>query len=100
MRPPNILVLLCTLILAFVGVWEHLKLPVRIPQRRVPLLGSTNETLHFLAAHSFWVVFSAWLLLAISVFLPKLARGRSDRSEPIDMMGEKRDSAEPVEQAT
>jgi hypothetical protein len=68
MRRPSILIFLFTLILAFIGVSEHLGVPVNVPEAQLPLIGSTQEIPAFLAAHSFWVVFSAWLLLAIGVF--------------------------------
>ncbi|MGA8612615.1 MAG: hypothetical protein WB760_12995 [Xanthobacteraceae bacterium] len=68
MRAPNILIYLFTLILGFVGVWEHLAIPVNIPDVALPLIGSTKAIPPFLEAHSFWVVFTAWLLLAIGVF--------------------------------
>jgi hypothetical protein len=68
MRRPGILIFLFTLILASVGVSEHLGVPVNIPEAQLPLIGSSKEIPSFLAAHSFWVVFSAWLLLAIAVF--------------------------------
>jgi hypothetical protein len=76
MRTPNFLIFLFTLILGFVGVWEHFGIPVDIPERALPLIGSTKEIPPFLAAHSFWVVFSAWLLLAIGVFYPRRAPRR------------------------
>jgi len=68
MRAPNILTFFFTVILAFVGVWEHLAIPVNIPDVALPLIGSTKAIPPFLEAHSFWVVFTAWLLLAIGVF--------------------------------
>src|SRR5271156_6955599 len=74
MRAPNILIFLLTLILAFVGVWEHLGAPVKIPDYSLPLIGSVKDLLPFLAAHSFWLVFSAWVLLAIGTVLPRRAR--------------------------
>jgi hypothetical protein len=77
MRAPNVLIFLFTLILGFVGVSEHFGIPVDIPERALPLIGSTKEIAPFLAAHSFWVVFSAWLLLAIGVFLPRRAARRA-----------------------
>jgi heme/copper-type cytochrome/quinol oxidase subunit 1 len=76
MRAPNVLIFLFTLILGFIGVGEHLGIPVDIPERALPLIGSTKEIAPFLAAHSFWVVFTAWLLLAIGVFLPRRATRR------------------------
>jgi len=76
MRAPNILLFLLAFILAFVGVWEKLELPVR--NVALPLIGSSAEKLQpFLATHSFWLVFSAWVLLAIGAFLPRRARSRS-----------------------
>ena len=77
MRAPNILIFLLTLILAFVGVWEHLGAPVKIPDFSLPLIGSSKDLMPFLAAHSFWLVFSAWLLLALNAMLPRRARNRA-----------------------
>ena len=73
MRAPNILMFLFAAILALVGVSEHLAIPVNIPDVALPLIGSTKAIPPFLAAYSFWVVFTAWLLLAYGVF------GRSKR---------------------
>jgi hypothetical protein len=73
MRAPNILILLFTLVLGSVGVWEHFAIPVNIPDVALPLIGSTKAIPPFLEAYSFWVIFTAWLLLAIGVF------GRSKR---------------------
>jgi hypothetical protein len=82
MRAPNILIFLFALILAVVGIWEHFGIPVNIPDKALPLIGSTKEIPPFLAAHSFWVVFTAWLLLAMGVFLPRQARAQRGRSQP------------------
>jgi hypothetical protein len=68
MRAPNVLIYLFTLILGCVGVVEHLAIPVNIPDIALPLIGSTKAIPPFVQAHSFWVVFTAWLLLAIGVF--------------------------------
>jgi heme/copper-type cytochrome/quinol oxidase subunit 1 len=77
MRAPNILIFLLTIILAFVGVWEHLGAPIKIPDFSVPLIGSSKDILPILAAHSFWMVFAAWVLLAVGVLMPKSARQRA-----------------------
>jgi hypothetical protein len=77
MRAPNILIFLLALILAFVGVWEHLGAPVKIPDFTLPLIGSSKDLMPFLAAHSFWLVFSAWVLMTIGVLMPKSARQRA-----------------------
>jgi len=77
MRAPNILIFLLTFILAFVGVWEHLGAPGKVPDFTLPLIGSSKDILPFLAAHSFWLVFASWALLAIGVLLPKSARQRA-----------------------
>jgi heme/copper-type cytochrome/quinol oxidase subunit 1 len=77
MRAPNILIFLLTVILAFVGVWEHLGAPGKVPDFTLPLIGSSKDILPFLAAHSFWLVFAAWVLLAIGVLLPRQARSRA-----------------------
>jgi hypothetical protein len=78
MRAPNILIFLLTIILAFAGVWEHLGAPVKIPDFTLPLIGSSKDIIEpFLAAHSFWLVSSAWVLLAIGALLPRQARNRA-----------------------
>jgi hypothetical protein len=77
MRAPNILIFLLTIILAFVGVWEHLGAPIKIPDFSLPLIGSSKDILPILAAHSFWLVFAAWVLLAVGVLMPKSARQRA-----------------------
>jgi len=78
MRAPNILLFLLALILAFVGVWEHLGAPVKIPDFSLPLIGSSKDhIIPFLAAHSFWLVFSAWLVLALGAMLPRRSRSRA-----------------------
>ena len=78
MRAPNILIFLLTIILAFVGVWENLGAPVKIPNFTLPLIGSSKDVIEpFLAAHSFWLVFAAWVLLAVGVLMPKSARQRA-----------------------
>jgi hypothetical protein len=77
MRAPNFLIFLLALILAFVGVWEHLGAPVKIPDFNVPLLGSSKDIMPYLASHSFWLVFSAWVLLTVGVLMPKSARQRA-----------------------
>ncbi len=77
MRAPNILIFLLTVILAFVGVWEHLGAPGKVPDFTLPLIGSSKDILPFLAAHSFWLVFAAWVLLAIGALLPRQARNRA-----------------------
>jgi heme/copper-type cytochrome/quinol oxidase subunit 1 len=79
MRAPNILIFLLTVILAFVGVWEHIGAPVKIPDFSLPLIGSSKELMPFLAAHSFWLVVAAWVLLAVGVMLPKQSRQKVGR---------------------
>jgi hypothetical protein len=60
MRAPNILIYLLTIILAFVGVWENLGAPVKIPNFTLPLIGSSKDVIEpFLAAHSFGLVCAA-----------------------------------------
>jgi hypothetical protein len=83
MRAPNILIFLLTVILAFVGVWEHIGAPVKIPDFSLPVIGSSKDLIPFLAAHSFWLVVAAWLLLAIGVMLPRRSRQKMGRSLPI-----------------
>ena len=68
MRAPNVMIFLFALVLGFVGVCEHFAVPVNIPDIALPLIGSTKAIPPVLQAYSFWVVFTAWLLLAIGVF--------------------------------
>jgi hypothetical protein len=83
MRAPNILVLLLTFILATVGVVEQYGIPLHIPERALPLIGSTKQISNFLGAYSFWVMFSAWLLLSVAVFLPKRTRQKRHDAETV-----------------
>jgi len=76
MRAPNVLIFLFTLVLGSVGVLEYFAIPVNIPDVALPLIGSTKAIPPFLQAHSFWVVFTAWLLLAIGVFRRSKRVGR------------------------
>jgi heme/copper-type cytochrome/quinol oxidase subunit 1 len=73
MRAPNVLTVIATGVFAVYGVWEHFGVPI-IPEMDLPLIGSTKGIPPFLAAHSFWMVFLAWLWLAIAVFVPKQPR--------------------------
>jgi hypothetical protein len=73
MRAPNIAIFIITVILAFVGVWEYIGAPVRIPDVVLPVIGSSSNIVPFVAANAFWVVFLAWVLLAIATLLPKRA---------------------------
>jgi hypothetical protein len=70
MRAPNIAIFIVTVILAFVGVWEYVGAPVRIPEIVLPIVGSTKDIPAFLTANAFWLVFLAWVLLAIAALLP------------------------------
>ena len=75
MRAPNVLIVIATGVFAVYGVWEHFGVPI-IPEVDLPLIGSTKGIPPFLAAHSFWMVFLAWLCLAVAVFLPKRSQIR------------------------
>ena len=75
MRAPNILLFLLALILAFVGVWEHLNLPVR--DVALPVIGSTAKLYSSLKDYTFWLVFSAWVLLAFGALFPRRSRSRA-----------------------
>jgi heme/copper-type cytochrome/quinol oxidase subunit 1 len=75
MRAPNVLTVIATGVFAVYGVWEHFGVPI-LPEMDLPLIGSTKEILPFLATHSFWMVFLAWLSLAIAVFVPKHPRDK------------------------
>lgn len=70
MRAPNIAIFVVTVILAFVGVWEYIGAPVSMPDVALPIIGSTKDIPVFLTAHAFWLVFLAWVLLAIATLLP------------------------------
>ncbi|HTV35476.1 MAG TPA: hypothetical protein VMF12_03515 [Xanthobacteraceae bacterium] len=43
---------------------------MRIPEIVLPIVGSTREIPAFLTANAFWLVFLAWVLLAIATLLP------------------------------
>ena len=77
MRAPNIAIFIVTVILAFVGVWEYVGAPVRIPEIVLPVIGSTEHIPAFLTANAFWLVFLAWVLLAIATLLPHHARDKA-----------------------
>jgi hypothetical protein len=77
MRAPNIAIFIVTVILAFAGVWEYVGAPVRIPEIVLPIIGSTREIPAFLTANAFWLVFLAWVLLAISTLLPHHGREKA-----------------------
>jgi hypothetical protein len=79
MRAPNVLIFLVTSLLAFVSACEYVGIPFSIPDIKLPLVGFTTAAIPpFLASHAFWLMFSAWLLLAIAALLP---RGAAHRSE-------------------
>jgi hypothetical protein len=78
MRAPNVVILVTTAILAFVGGCEYVGIPFSIPDIKLPLVGFTTAAIQpFLASHAFWLMFSAWLLLAIAALLPRRAPSRS-----------------------
>jgi hypothetical protein len=70
MRAPNIAIFLVTVVLAFIGVWEYLGAPISLPDVSIPIIGSSKEIPVFLTANAFWLVFLAWVLLAIATLLP------------------------------
>jgi len=77
MRAPNIAIFIVTVILAFVGVWEYLGAPVNIPEINLPVIGSASKISPFLTANAFWLVFLAWVLLAIATVLPHREKVRA-----------------------
>ena len=80
MRAPNIAIFIVTVILAFVGVWEYVGAPVRIPEIVLPIVGSTRDIPAFLTANAFWLVFLAWVLLAIATLLPQHGKSKAASS--------------------
>ena len=81
MRAPNVVIFVTTAILAFVGGCEYVGSPFSIPDIKLPLAGITTAAIQpFLASHAFWLMFSAWLLLAIAALLPRRAASRSETS--------------------
>jgi hypothetical protein len=85
LRAPNLAVFIVTVLLAIIGVWEYLGAPFStpIPVIALPLFGfSTSDIVSFLTAHAFWIMFLAWVFLALGTVLPHGARARvlSDRS--------------------
>ncbi len=79
MRAPNVVIFVITAILAFVGACEYVGIPFSIPDIKLPLVGFTTAAIPpFLASHSFWLMFSAWLLLAVATLLPRHAASRSE----------------------
>lgn len=81
MRAPNVVIFVITAILAFVGGCEYAGIPFSIPDIKLPLAGITTAAIQpFLASHAFWLMFSAWLLLAIAALLPRRAASGSETS--------------------
>jgi hypothetical protein len=79
MRAPNLAIFIVTLILAFIGVWEYVGAPLSFPAIVLPIVGiSTSEISPLLAANAFWLVFLAWVLLAIGALLPRGAGKKPD----------------------
>jgi hypothetical protein len=81
MRAPNALIFVITAILAFVGACEYVGIPFSIPDIKLPLVGFTTAAIPpFLASHAFWLMFAAWLLLAIAALMPRRVADRSETS--------------------
>jgi hypothetical protein len=79
MRAPNVATFVITAVLAFVGACEYVGIPFTIPDIKLPLVGFTTAAIPpFLASHAFWLMFSAWFLLAIAALLPRRAASRSE----------------------
>ena len=83
MRAPNVAIFIVTVILAFAGVWEYVGAPVRIPEIILPVVGSTREIPAFLTANAFWLVFLAWVLLAIATLLPQHSNDKARSSDHV-----------------
>lgn len=83
MRAPNIAIFIVTVLLAFAGVWEYVGAPVRIPEIVLPIVGSTREIPAFLTANAFWLVFLAWVLLAIATLLPHHSRNKAGSGDHV-----------------
>jgi hypothetical protein len=78
MRAPNVGIFVITAILAFVSGCQYVGIPFSIPEIKLPLVGFTTAAIPpFLASHAFWLMFSAWFLLAIAALLPQRAAHRS-----------------------
>jgi hypothetical protein len=81
MRTPNIVLFVITVVLAIIAVLQHLAVPLAIPA--VPSLSIPSiEIPNLASAYAFWVMFVAWLLLAIGSLLPKRTSSPRFRPEP------------------
>jgi membrane protein implicated in regulation of membrane protease activity len=79
MRVPNIAIFVVTCILALVSGCQYVGAPIPIPVITIPLVGVTTAAISsFLASYAFWLMFAAWLLLAIATVLPRRAAARSE----------------------
>jgi hypothetical protein len=80
LRTPNLALFIVTVLLAIVGIWEYLGAPLStpIPVVTLPMFAfSTSDIVGFLTAHAFWIMFAAWLFLAIGTVSPHGARARA-----------------------
>jgi hypothetical protein len=77
----RIVLFVITVVLAFIAVMEHLAVPLAIPA--VPSLSIPSiEIPSFTSAYAFWVMFVAWLLLAIGSLLSKRTSSPKFRPQP------------------
>ena len=81
LRAPNLALFIIAVLLAIIGVWEHLGAPLAtsIPVVALPMFDlTTSKIISFLGTHAFWVMVSAWVLLAIGTVLPHRARAKAE----------------------
>ncbi|MGP0090822.1 MAG: hypothetical protein ACLPKB_12820 [Xanthobacteraceae bacterium] len=80
LRAPNFFLFFIALVLAVVGVMQYLGIPIKIPEipgvAKIPEIPGVAQLTHLLAnsQYSFWVLFSGWVLLALSSMFPRRRR--------------------------
>ena len=81
MRAPNVALFAITVVLAIMALLEYFSVPLvipAIPSLSIPKIEVPNLT----SAYAFWVMFLAWLLLAIGNLLPRRSAGPKLRPAP------------------
>jgi hypothetical protein len=81
MRTPNVALFVITVVLAIIALLEHFAVPLAIPAMpslSIPSIEIPNPT----SGYAFWVMFLAWLLLAIGSLLPKRSAAPKLRPAP------------------
>ncbi len=79
LRAPNLAIFIVTTLLAIIGVWEYLGAPFStpIPAISLSMFGlSISDIPGFLTANAFWIMFLAWVFLAIATVLPLRERAK------------------------